>query len=126
MRAGVACCGVCGGPSESEKFSLVICDRKLTLIYSLRSVQGYTEGNNMDKLPTELLVCMFDCLNSSELCKIDRVSIFLNITARNLSCRRQLPDGSYRKVKRIRTTSSGVSVCDIINTRPERPRDYIN
>ena len=77
------------------------------------------------KLPTDLHRYLLTFLSSPELSYIDRTcTIFIEV-ARTLPFRSALPDGSYRRVIRHQTVSSGVSICQRINTRPERPRDYI-
>ena len=82
--------------------------------------------HNIVHLPSDILQHLLPYLNSKELCLIDRTNSRLQLLARSLQHRVQLPDGSFRSRKIIKTKSSGILVCSRFNTRPERPRDYIN
>jgi hypothetical protein len=81
---------------------------------------------NLIYLPSDVLLYLCAFVNSKDLAFVEGTHRNLQEISRSLESRVQLPDGSYRTVKRVQTRSSGIIVCPRLNTRPERPRDYIN
>lgn len=80
----------------------------------------------LNTIPLDTVNIIFSYLSSKELCFIDRTCKDLQVVSRKLPFRRNLPDGSYRRVVVRKTRSSGIIVVQRLNTRPERPRDNIH